>query len=545
VESLLNVIYPHYLRPVPPMTIAQFQFDPQQSRPAEAVTVPAGSVLHSRPAGGAVCSFRTCYPATVLPLRVKGAALGSAGMVGPGMAPPDAAAALRIQFETLGGLPAAALNLASLRLFLNGEGSPLHRLFELLFAHACRVQVHPRRPRPGEPLPEAPQSLPDDSIRAVGFEPGEGILPYPDRSFLGYRLLQEYFAYPVKFLFVEFGGLETVSLPRTDSEFELVVFFRDSELREHLPAIGQAVGRDTFQLGCTPAVNLFERLADPIRVTHTATEYRVVPDLHRQSSTEVYSVDKVTSTAPYSERPRPYEPFYSFRHARGDGKDRCFWYAQRRPSWQKDDGGTEVFLSLVDLDFNPTLPATELLSATVTCTNRDLVSRLSWQREWGELEGEGLPMVQARCLVKPTPTVRPPLRGSAQWRLVSHLALNRLSIVQTGGLEALQEILRLYCPDDESARQQIRGLAGLRSQASVSRVMFESGIGFCRGLDVEVEFDEDQFVGSGVYLLACVLERFFGLYSAVNSYSRLTARSRQRKSVVRRWPPRIGEARVL
>jgi type VI secretion system protein ImpG len=121
-----------------------------------------------------------------------------------------------------------------------------------------------------------------------------------------------------------------------------------------------------------------------------------------------------------------------------------------------------------------------------------------------------------------------------------------LSIVQGGGLAALQEILRLYCfTEEEDVRKRILGITALSSQPSVSRMLFDSGVAFCRGLDVEVQFDEEQFAGSGPYLLACVLERFFALYSAINSYTRLTAVSRQRKGVIRRWPPTIGEQRIL
>jgi type VI secretion system protein ImpG len=261
---------------------------------------------------------------------------------------------------------------------------------------------------------------------------------------------------------------------------------------------------------------------------------------------EVYSIDEVTSTASYEEEPRVYQPFYSFRHAYEDQQPDCFWYAHRRSSLRKDDDGTEVYLSLVNLDFKPVNPPSELLTPRVTCTNRDFVARVSWRKEWGEIFGDGLPLVQGRCIVPPTPTVRPPLRGSLQWRLISHLSLNHLSITQAGGREALQEILRLYTyRGDEDARKRISGISAMTSETAVSRVLFDTGIAFCRGLDVELEFDEEQFAGSGIYLLASVLERFLGLYTSINSYSRLTVRTQQRRGILKRWPPRVGTLKVL
>ncbi len=542
VESLLHMLYPHYLRPLPPMAIAQFRFDPQQTAVTEPSTIPAGATLTSRASGGLECSFRSAYPVTVWPIKVTGASLVSVAAAQASGAPQEASSVLRIQLEMFGNLPAAALKVPYLRFFLNGEGTPIHLLYEMLFTHAMRIQLRPR----GASRSAGPIVLSSECIRPVGFENNEGLLAYSNRSFLGYRLLQEYFHFPQKFFFFDLAGLDSAPLDTLGTSFEVLIFFRDSELRDQIPSIAQAVNVDTLQLGCTPIVNLFERSAETLRVSHAVTEYRVIPDRHRQSSMEVYSVDRVVSTASYEEEPQIYEPFYSFRHSYHDQHSRCFWHEHRRPSLRKDDEGTEVYLSLVDLDFKPANPPAELLTPRVTCTNRDFVSRLMWRKEWGELEGEGLPLVQARCIVPPTRTVRPPLRGSLQWRLISHLSLNHLSIMQAGGREALQEILRLYTfNEDEDVRKRIAGIASLKSESSVSRVLFDSGVAFCRGLDVDIEFDEEQFAGSGVYLFASVLESFLGLYSSVNSYSRLTARTRQRRGIMKRWPPRVGAQKTL
>jgi type VI secretion system protein ImpG len=540
-ESLLNLLYPHYLRPVPSMAVAQFRFEPQQTRPTVSSEVNLGTLLNSRPSRGNECTFRTVYPVTVWPIKVAAASFVSVAAMQSGAAPREAASVLRLQIDTLGNLPVAALRIPSLRFFLNGEGTPIHLLYELLFAHATQVQLRAVKPlSPVEPVVMEP-----GCIRPVGFDRDEGLLAYSDLSFLGYRLLQEYFHFPQKFLFFDLAGLASHGMDDLGTSFEVLIFFRDSELRDQLPSLTQAVTAETFQLGCTPIVNLFTMAAETIRVSHAVTEYRLVPDRLREGSREVYSVDRVTSTATYAEEPHVYEPFYSFRH-NTEERGQCFWYAHRRPSLRKDDAGTDVYLSLVDLDFKPANPPVELLTAHVTCTNRDFVSRLAWRKEWGELQGEGLPMVQARCIVHPTKTVRPPMRGSLQWRLISHLSLNHLSIMKGGGREALQEILRLYAFDaDEDVRKRISGITDLASESSVAAVAFDSGVAFCRGLDLNLEFDEEQYAGSGVFLLASVLERFFGLYTAVNSYTRLTARARQRKAILKRWPVRIGSQSIL
>lgn len=541
VESLLNLLYPHYLRPIPPMAIAQFQYDPSQTKPSAAALVPAGSVLHSKAAQGTNAIFRTVYPVTLWPLQIKSVSLSTVSSANLPNAPADSSHVLRIQLATMANMPVRDLGIVPfLRFFLAGEGSPNHTLYELLMEHAKWVQLRSSsKDRGPVVLP-----LPSGCIKPVGFDENEAVLPYSKRSFHGYSLLQEYFCFPEKFMFFDVTGMDQVDLGLLDPTFEIDVFFRDSEIRERIPVAAQSTRGEAIQLGCTPIVNLFERLAEPIRVSHAVPVYSVVPDRHRAAATEVYSVDRVTASG--EQETKEYEPFYSLLHTYGESEhDRCFWYESRRPSLAPGDNGSEVDLSVVDLNFDPAKPAADVLSVHLTCTNRDFVSRLRWQREWGELSGEGLPLVHARCTTEPTPSRRPSKRGALQWRLISHLALNHLSLIKpgdpAGGAEALREILNLYCLDDqEDARQRIRGITRVSGKAGVSRVVFDSGVAFCRGLDVEVEFDEENFSGSGAYLMASVLNRFLGLYSNMNSFTRLTARCSQRKQPMARWEPRAG-----
>src|SRR5207302_11458745 len=134
-EALLDVLYPHFLRPVPSQAIAQFQFDAAQSAPTGA-GVPAGTPLHSKPADGQVCTFRTCYPVKLWPLRVTAASVSAANhFATPGL-PADAAAVIRIEMQCLGGLRFGDLPLDSLRFYLNGEPAAVHSLYELLFLNA-------------------------------------------------------------------------------------------------------------------------------------------------------------------------------------------------------------------------------------------------------------------------------------------------------------------------------------------------------------------------------------------------------------------------
>lgn len=534
-QSLLQVLYPHYLCPVPSMSLVQFSLDPEQGKLSTGYTIARNQTLYSKPGQDTICRFRTSYQVTLWPIEVQLARLELPGPIDAGGRAPSAAIVVRLR--TQGDTMFAELQLDQLRFYLSGESQLTHRLYEALFAHCYRVEL--RDPAGARP----PIRIVEPALGEVGFGKDEGLLPYTPRSFLGYRLLQEYFHFPDKFLFFDVRNLGPLRGARMDREVELCFFL------DQAPRLEQTIEATNFRLGCTPVVNLFDQLAEPIRLDHAHAEYRVIPDVRRQRTTEVYTVDSVTSISPSTGASMEFQPFYSFKHSFERQKHHAFWHATRRPSERKDDAGTEVYLSLVDLDFRPSRPPTEVLTVHATCTNRDLPGVLPFGDPDGDFTLEGAAPVRAvTCLTKPSKTLRPPLGHGAQWRLISHLSLNYLSPVEWGGErdpEVLREILALYDFSGSPAiQQQISGLIGVTSKQVMRRIRSPYGSGFGRGIEATLEFDESRYVGSGVYLFASVLEKFLGLYVSINSFSELVATTRQR-GLLKRWPPRSGHQTLL
>ncbi|MGH9345391.1 MAG: type VI secretion system baseplate subunit TssF [Terriglobia bacterium] len=533
-DALLDVLYPHYLAPLPSFSIAQFIIDPDQGKPSGGHRIERDTVLLSQSVAGTPCRFRTCYPVTLWPLEVTSARFDAPDRYNP---PPVAAAVIRLELRCLGGLNFSELDLDTLRFFLSGEGPLVFALYELLFRNACQVRV---RGAGDEKI--APMILPPSSIKPVGFGADEGLLPYTARSFLGYRLLQEYFAYPEKYLFFDLTGLKRTAHAGFGKAVELLIFL------DRLPRIEQPLTARTFSLGCAPIINLFKQVTEPVRLDRARTEYRVIADVRRQSSTEIYSIDAVTSSSAARQETTNFQPFYSLKHTAEEGQ-RAFWYAARRPSQRAGDNGVEIYLSLVDLNFQPTMPPVETLTIHATCTNRDLPGKLPFGQASGgrgdfQLEGPA-PLARIECIRKPTETLRPPLHRGAHWRLLSHLSLNYLSVCE-GGSEALREILQLYNFWDSNVIQQhIAGITGVRSRRVAGRPASMPWNGFCRGTEVTIEFDEEKYIGSGVFLFANVLERFLGLYASLNSFSQLVAITKQREEPLKRWPPRAGDQILL
>jgi type VI secretion system protein ImpG len=553
-ESFLNVLYPHYLAPIPSMSVVQFT--PKPGTLTTGYEIPRGTSLYSRPIEDSRCRFRTGYQVTLWPIKVENAALES-------LDPVDTRgkwgnAVIKLELSCLNESTLANLKLGDtqqpldrLRFYLSGEPQIVHPLYEIIFNHATRVELQPsqkvstsRRTRKLSRLKISPVVLPPTSLNQVGFEADEALLQYTARSFAGYRLLSEYFALPEKFLFFDVTGLARAAREGFGSHFQIHIYLKD------VTPIRGVVSADTFQLGCTPVVNLFSEITEPIHLSGKQHEYHAIPDVRRQMATEVYSIDSVVADDPQQGTSREFHPFYSFRHAHEHEKDRTFWYSSRRPSQRPEDPGTEVYLSLVDLGFNPHVPATKVLTVRATCTNRDLAAKLPWGGREGDLEVEGAaPLSRVHCLTKPTPTLRPPLRRGTQWRLISHLTLNHLSLAEgtkNGPPDALQEILFLYdLTNSLATRRQIAGISSVTSRRVVRQTGSRIGSGFVRGIETTVEFDEEQFVGSGLFLFSSVLERFLGLYTSINSFNQLVAVTRQREGIMRRWPPRAGEQILL
>lgn len=551
-ESLINVLYPHYLAPVPSMSIAQFSLDPSQGKLAVGYPIERETMLYSRPIEGSPCRFRTCYPVVLWPIEVTSASLES-------LDPLDtrgkwSQAAIRISLRCTNETRLSDLKIGeqqprpidSLRFYIDGEVQLVYPLYEMIFNNAKRIELRPAGNKQASPLERQPTPiiLPNTNLKAVGFGPDEGMLPYTARSFIGYRLLTEYFAFPEKFLFFDITGLDLAARAGFGEAFDVLIYLED------VVPPRSVIDAGTFQLGCTPIVNLFRKTAEGINLTQQQNEYRVIPDISRQAATEIYSVDSVITSDPYLQQSRQFQPFYSFRHAYDRADGQTFWYAARRPSERKDDFGMEVYLSLVDLNFNPRVPAHETITVRATCTNRDLPGKLPFGGREGDFAAEGATALsRVRCLKKPTNTLRPALRRGAHWRLISHLTLNHLSIVDNTGdasPDALREILLLYdLMDSAATRKQISGIIGVTSRRVVRQMGTRIGAGFVRGVETTLEFDENQYVGSGVFLFAAVLERFLGLYATVNSFNQLVAETKQREGHLKRWPPRAGEQVLL
>jgi type VI secretion system protein ImpG len=564
-QALLESVYPHYLAPTPSMLVAQFAPDPNEPNLAAGFVVPRGSMMQgvTGPDDATACEFRTAQDVRLWPIEIVSANYFSYAPDLPLNTLPVAQrikGGLRIRLRTTAGLKFSQTAIDRLTFYLAGRNDVANTLYELCLAAPLGALLLPG----GKSGSRWHEFLPAASIQPVGFSDNEALLPVTLRSFQGYRLLQEYFAFPQRFRFFDVGGL-TSAIKRVDgNELELVLLVGRGD-----PTLEAVVDASNLALFCTPAINLLPKRADRIHVTESAYEYHVVPDRTRPLDFEVYAVTEVVGHGVGADSERQFLPFYA-AYTTDDDQHRAAYFTTRReprlvPASQRRRGvrssyiGTEVFLALVDSAQAPFSGDLRQLSIQTLCTNRDLVLQMpvGITRSDFTLDAAA-PVARIRVASGPSRPYAPLADGAVAWRAISHLSLNYLSLVDSTdaeGAAALRDLLELYsATSDLSARKQIEGIRSVRVQPVVRRLppprrdrlsaRAPSMLAFGRGVEIAVEVDELAFEGGSAFLLGSVLNQYFSRYVSINAFTETVLRSLGRGEI-NRWVPQWGARPTL
>ncbi len=520
-HSLMSLLWPHFLRPIPSMSMLQFHPIPQAI--SERKRIPRGTEVDSIPVEGTPCRFRTCYDVDLYPLTLETVELQRT----------SATSVLKLGFALTPGVSIDNMKLDSLRLHLHGDPFICQSLYLWFWKYLTGIIVEPA----GEKKSRQRLSLPSTVLGRVGFDEQHGLLPYPPNAFMGYRLLQEYFALPQKFLYVDITGLAPLTQLEVKDRFEISCLFS----RPFEPQV--RLTKNNLLLYCTPIINLFPKDADPIRLEHDKVEYRIRPSVRNPGHYEIYSVDQVVGWVQGSGEKRVYQPFLSFDPtAEYEDQQTLFYRTRLVPAVV--GRGADTYISFVAPGEKHALPPTEIISIELTCTNRHLPEKLM---------GEDICVATANSpefarfvnISPPTPSVFPPLDKGLHWQLISNMALNYISLVN---VDALRVILSTYnfqaYYDRQAARAHALRLEGIEQIQSkpIDRLFKGTPI---RGLSIQMDMRESKFAGEGdLYLLASVLNEFFALYATINSFHQLVVRNIERGDVYQ-WPARIGQQPLL
>jgi len=518
-QSLMSLLWPHFLRPIPALAILEFR--PVEGMVESTQTIPRDTEIDSDPVmGGQPCRFRTCSDVRIQPIE-----LAKAGMASN----PRGASSIYLSFRVEKGIDLTKLDLSHLRLYLHGDPATAYAIYRLFRREVESVTLLAN--------PDTPQErLIRDGVKIEmgGFGPDEGLVPYPDHSFPGYRLLQEYFCFPEKFLFIDLRNLQELEQAGVVSEFQVECTLKSP------PPEGLRLTKDNFRLYCTPIVNLFKRDAEPVRVERLKSEYPIVADFDAdENQFETFSVDAAEGVVHNTGERKKYDNFLSFGHESESeddaGEPRGFFHISRRMSpW----GGWDTYISFPDKEGGEAVQGAETVSLELTCTNATMAKEL----RIGEIRHptQNMPdFVRFSNITQPTSSVWPPLGHAAEWQFISHLALNFLSLTS---IEALQEILRIYDFGRTEANQ--RRIVGIRGISSSPKELLLHGAPI-RGIMVEMELEETHFADEGdLELFSSVLNEFFSLYCSVNSFTQLKVTCAPSGTVLE-WPSTIGRQTIL
>ncbi|TDR78362.1 type VI secretion system baseplate subunit TssF [Paludibacterium purpuratum] len=545
-QQMLDMLYPHYLAPTPSMAVLQLQPDLTHPRLAAGVTVPRDSVFHSGlgPHGDTRCTYRNAHEVTLWPLALVEAQYLRYSTLASDMPAPraerPARAFLRLRFQVQGGLAASALALDKLPLYLQGADSMPFQLYEHLLGAQCGASL-----RWGTRADEHAVLPP---LAALGYDEREALLPVPTRALPGFRLLQEYFAFPQRYLFVEQTGLAAALSACRRDQFELLWFFE-----RHEPSFEQMIDRNHFALFATPAINLFPLRAARIELTDTRFEHRIVPDPTRPLDYEVCQVTGVQGYNRDNVKLQRFQPFYHACDLPAAVPTRAYYQLRRetcQPSTRQLREGTrtrypgsETYIALVDGEQAPYRSDLQHLGLELLCSNRDLPLAMPLSGASDFVAEDALPLKAIRCLSGPCPP-RPMLADShIAWRALNHLTINHLSLAMSepaNGLTSLQNLLALYCPrHDLAGRQRIEGIRAISARTVTRRLSQAGPIAFGRGVELTLTFDDMAFADGGAFLLASVLRHFFSHGASINSFVETVARAPSRGEFMR-WRAEAG-----
>lgn len=534
-DALLEMLSPQLLAPVPSMTTVRLHGPPEAP---EAVVVKRGLLLETEPVRGEPVRFATCHDVTLWPIEIEAARLSGQPIAAPANPrAPGSQACLRLTLKTkTPDITFAQLGVDRLRFHLRGVGAQAALLMELIGTATTGVALA------DSALDAAPTLLGPEAVSVGAYAEEEAALPWPRRAFAGHRLLTEYFAFPEKFHYLDITGLAARTLVQASDKLE--VFFYLSRPAAELERV---INAESFALGCTPAINLFPHRCEPVALDGTVSEFRAVPDARRPMALEIYSVEAVRESRSDGSI-REVMPFYRLGSDTEDATVAEITFIATRDPANPPITGTETMISLRDLAFDPTMPADGVLTVEALCCNRDLPSMLPFgggQPQLRMVEG-GPPIKAIDCLSPPTPTLRPNLLERSAWKLISHLALNHLSIAGGGSAaHALRELLRLHdLRDSAESRAALGALLAIDSKPGVARLPGGRAGAFVRGLEVTLTFDQQVWQSAGLFPMAQVLERFLAVQVSINAFSRVAAVLRGRPGVAARFPARSG-TRVL
>ncbi|PCJ16783.1 MAG: type VI secretion system baseplate subunit TssF [Gammaproteobacteria bacterium] len=553
-QHLLQIVYPQFQSQTPSVLISHITPDAAEGGLATGYVMPRHTVMNSRigPKERTSCQFRSAHEVTLWPVKLSDAGYFASdsqlatdhwlGRLG------DTKAGLKLSLKATAGLAFNEIQMDDLSVYIAGPDELPFVIYEQIFSQATGFLIRAKGDKSSVPLYRSA-----DCIKPVGFDDDQSLLPIPDRQFRGYRLLQEYFMFPHRYLFFKLTGLQEFLSQCYSTEVEILLLFDQAK-----PSLKKLIDKNNFLLHCTPAINLIERNADRITLTPTTHEYEVVVDKTQTDNFEVFSVESVLGYTTANEQEVEFLPFYGKYDHPQDNAEGDFFVTRQTPrllsSKQKKRGprssyiGSNTYVSLVNSQSAPLKSSVKQVGLRVLCTNRDLALQIPLGQKGTDFTLDiGAPVTEVRCIQGPSKPQPAMSMDESNWRLISLLSLNMESLIADDqkSAVALRDLCRLLSGSGNlGVERQIEAIKALDAKPTVRQLPTQGPITFGRGMAIHLNCDEDGFQGQGVFLFGAVLERFLSRYVSMNTFTELVLSSPQRNEI-HQWPARVGNNHLL
>lgn len=508
-NALLDIIYKPLILPVPSAVMVNFDIDISRAKQDIEAIVPRHTILRATSHDGTVCSFRTTHDLKIWPIELKHVEIVAKEHLG--LYSTTASTFLKMHFNCA----EEGISPDKLRFYILADALLRGRIFAGIFSTEESVIFEHMG---------IYKKL--DKISPIGLEDDEALLPYPNNVHKSFRYLQEYFAFHDKF----YGFDIPINRKLPESFILYVPIGVDIQM--------QVSARD-FSLSTVPAVNLFPKVTEPLRLDYKQVEYQLVPDYRLYRSHEIYMIKKMVEIDPDTNDEINIPEFYSCNHFSSDSRLGIAWIARRKESMIENSMGDDAYVSFVDENFNPQQPMDRVFYAYTLCTNRHAAEDIPVK---GQLDVElSLPIKQIYCVNRPTPQKNSLKNGAVLWKLISLISLNSLSFSEHGIMK-LKEILRLFSDmTNSSLSREIDAIFEMSSHLDVKRITNQSWYGFIHGTNIEIHFD-DNLYNKGLPL-SLVISKFLSCYTGINTFTDVSVKSQM--GMLRKWEMQLGSRNYL
>jgi type VI secretion system protein ImpG len=542
-NNLLNVLYPHINLPMP--SVATIQIAPTDK--LEQVTkVMKGTAVESVAEidGAKVnCKFHTCYNMDVLPLQIMSAEYGQRNNSPLSKyLPAKSKSFIQMSIvKTSDKFSFAAQDINTLRIYINSNKQYASTIYAAIFHKVQSIVIYDAKNKSSTTLSTA-------QLQKVGFAVDENLIPYPANSFAGFRILTEYNSYADKFMYFDITGCAEILKSIDGDALQLFLCFAD-----HLTEIPAAITKTTFQLNCTPIINLFNTTSEAVRVDHLASSYLLSMDKSISPwATECYQVSALSGFTEAGDTIN-LKPAYKNNYATSKklaNQDVVYWQAKRQPSWQfgsVNNNGSEMLLSFTA--DNLTLDNSEwTITADCWCTNRDLPLSLSYNGVGinYSIEHEQSAELNINSVRRPTATVRPKRDDGKYWQLIGALVGAQDNLTDPiSGLDNLKNILQSFnLTKSEEWDLYIEQIQNITVTPTTIRYPDSQILTFVRGIKYSINFANNSLNLGDLYLFGTILNNFLNEYCALDSFILLEFTKEQHNETLS-WKPKLGVQHLI